>query len=89
MSKETLKKHQQVFEKTYVQGKTKIRYLEVDKSRHLHVNFGKYKKGKGGTDVDTHTVYNSIYEKDKGYCEVWLDKQKGVPIGVEIMWDAK
>ena len=75
-----------ITEKTFVQGKTKIRYLDIDGSVHTHINFGTYKKHR---KADTYTIYDSIMENDKGYCEIWLDKQNGLPIGVEIMWHNK
>ena len=72
-----------VIEKKIKIGKAKIRVWKIGNGYNLHINFGRYKKA----DVDTSTIYCSIMEKDKPYTEIWLDKQKKTPIGVEVMWD--
>jgi hypothetical protein len=65
-------------------GKSKLNYWRVGVGNHMHINLGRYKKGK---DVDINVVYCSITEKDDPYCEIWLDKQGNVPVGIELMWD--
>lgn len=66
-------------------GKLKIRLLEVPNSSRIHINFGRYKKGR---KIDTWTIYNSIYEKHKPFLdEMWLDIQNKKAIGLNITLD--
>lgn len=66
-------------EKTIKLGKLKLRYYKTRRSTYLHINFGRYKKGK----INTLTLYDGIIDDPKSMDTIWMDVQKK-PIGLEI-----
>lgn len=73
-----------ISKKIRLDKKTKIRFMKTPHFKHLHINIGRYKKGK---KIDTWILYDSITEKHKPYAHIWMDVQGKKLIGFEASWE--
>ena len=74
----------EVYSESGTIGVLKYRYCHTPGSIILHLNFGRYVKGKRARDVETRTIYDAISEGHKDYSDIWLDVQHNRAIGCEI-----
>ena len=62
-------------------GNITITHFKLNKNTYIHINLGRYKKGK---IADTWTIYDGIMEKHKHWDDIWADFQDKKLIGIEI-----